>query len=99
MILSGSTGGSPRLISSTNSMPFTTRPNKVYSPSRKIESSKQMKNWLLALSGFWERAMPTAPRVKDSLSLNSAGTSGSFEPPMPVPVGSPVCAMKRSMTR
>ena len=30
---------------------------------------------------------------------NSAGRSGSSEPPVPVPVGSPVCAMKPSMTR
>jgi hypothetical protein len=31
--------------------------------------------------------------------LNSALRSGLSEPPMPVPVGSPPCAMKPSITR
>ena len=31
--------------------------------------------------------------------LNSAGTLGRLEPPEPVPVGSPVCAMNPGMTR
>ena len=51
-ILSGFTTGSPRLISSTWSMPSITLPQTVYWRSRKVASSKQMKNWLLALLGF-----------------------------------------------
>ena len=31
--------------------------------------------------------------------LNSAGRLGRVEPPVPVPVGSPVCAMNPGMTR
>ena len=57
-----------------------------------------MKNWLLALSGFSVRAIETLPR-KCGIALNSAFRSGSEEPPCPVPVGSPVCAMKPSITR
>ena len=50
-ILSGVAGGSPRVILSTFSMPRLTRPHTVYWPSRKVASSKQMKNWLSA--EFW----------------------------------------------
>ena len=52
-ILSGLAGGSPRVILSTFSMPWLTRPHTVYWPSRKVASSKQMKNWLSAESGDW----------------------------------------------
>ena len=56
-----------------------------------------MKNWLSALFGICARAIDTVPRTWGSL-LNSAGRFWP-EPPMPVPVGSPVCAMKPAMTR
>jgi hypothetical protein len=46
---------------------------------------------------IWARAIEQVPRTCGSL-LNSA-LSFLPEPPMPVPVGSPVCAMKPSMTR
>ena len=62
-ILSGSSTGSPRLILSTCSMPSTTRPHTVYWPSRNEASSKQMKNWLSALSGLAARAMDAVPRT------------------------------------
>src|SRR5262249_995662 len=89
--------GAPRLILSTNSMPDTTRPHTVYWPSRKFESLNTMKNWLRALLGSLVRAIDTAPRLCGSLE-NSA-LSVSPMPPVPVPVGSPVWAMKPSMTR
>ena len=57
-----------------------------------------MKNWLLALFGSEVRAMPSVPRSNGS-DENSAGRSGLSEPPRPVPVGSPVCAMKPGITR
>src|SRR5476651_1960720 len=97
IILSGLAGGSPFLILSTNSMPDVTRPHTVYWPSRKFESFSTMKNWLRALLGSLVRAIETAPRVCGSL-LNSAGSSSPM-PPEPVPAGSPVWAMKPSITR
>src|SRR5438552_945120 len=97
-ILSGLAGGSPRSILSTHSMPFTTSPHTVYCPSRKPPSANMMKNWLLAELGSCALAMPTVPRAKWALE-NSACILGSFDPPVPVPVGSPVCAMKPSITR
>ena len=42
--------------------------------------------------------MPTVPR-SNGTEENSAGRSSYFEPPRPVPVGSPVWAMKPSITR
>ena len=96
--LVGVAHGSPRLILSTFSMPSITLPQTVYCLSRKRASSKQMKNWLLALLGFCERAIEQTPRTCGS-ALNSAGRFGYFEPPVPVPCGQPVCAMKPSMTR
>ena len=57
-----------------------------------------MKNWLLALLGFCERAIEHTPRTCGS-ALNSAGRLPYFEPPVPVPCGQPVWAMKPSMTR
>ena len=57
-----------------------------------------MKNCELAESGLWLRAIPRVPRKNFSLE-NSAGMFGRSDLPMPVPVGSPVWAMKPSMTR
>src|SRR3546814_18427420 len=57
-----------------------------------------MKNWLLAEFGFDVRAMEQTPRTCGSAE-NSAFRSGFSDPPMPVPVGSPPCAMKPSITR
>ena len=56
-----------------------------------------MKNWLCALLGSLVRAIDTVPRTCGSL-LNSAGSLSPM-PPMPVPCGSPVWAMKPSITR
>jgi hypothetical protein len=53
--------------------------------------------WLSAESGDCARAIDTAPLVCGSV-LNSA-LSFWPEPPVPVPVGSPVWAMNPSMTR
>ena len=97
-ILSGVAGGSPRWMASTYCMPAITRPNAVYLPSSAKRGWKQMKNWLFALSSLWARAIDTVPR-KCGTALNSALRSGSGDPPVPVPVGSPVCAMKPSITR
>ncbi len=95
--MSGSFTGSPRLIWSILSMPSTTSPHTVYWPLRNDASSKQMKNWLSAESGFWARAIEQVPRTCLP-ELNSA-LRCLPEPPMPVPVGSPPWAMKPSMTR
>src|SRR5690348_8758660 len=97
-ILSGSLTGSPRLILSTFSMPEITLPHTVYCLSRKRASVKQMKNCELAEAGFCARAMEQVPRTCGS-ELNSALRFGYFEPPVPVPFGHPVCAMKPSITR
>src|SRR5580698_1351954 len=97
-ILSGSRTGSPRLILSTFSMPETTLPQAVYCLSRNFASSKQMKNWELAESGLCARAIETVPRTCGS-ALNSALRFGYFDPPVPVPLGQPVCAMNPSITR
>jgi len=70
-----------------------TCPHTVYWRSSQGDSSKQMKNWLLALLGLLLRAIETVPRTCFS-AVNSAFKSGRCEPPVPVPVGSPVCAMK-----
>src|SRR5674476_971375 len=96
-ILSGSLTGSPRLILSTLSIPSITLPQAVYWLSRKRASSKQMKNWLSPESGLPARAIDTVPRTCGSL-LNSA-LSFCPEPPVPLPCGQPVCAMKPSITR
>eukprot|EP00828_Plagiopyla_frontata_P007793 TRINITY_DN13757_c0_g1_i6.p1 TRINITY_DN13757_c0_g1~~TRINITY_DN13757_c0_g1_i6.p1 ORF type:complete len:625 (-),score=209.73 TRINITY_DN13757_c0_g1_i6:814-2688(-) len=77
----------PRLMLSTNCMPLMTVPQTVYLPSRYGAGAKQIKNWLSALSGAWERAMPQVPRLNGML-LNSAGMFVP-EPPLPVPSGSP----------
>src|SRR6516165_7694917 len=97
MMRSGSATGSPRLILSTFPIPSVTWPQTVYLPLRKGASAKQMKNWLSAESGDCARAIDTVPRRWGSL-LNSA-LSFLPEPPVPVPWGQPVCAMKPSMTR
>ena len=88
----------PALILSTTSIPETTSPKAVYLPSREPASAVVMKNCELAESGSSERAMPRMPRLK-WVALNSAGRFGRLEPPVPVPVGSPVWAMKPGMTR
>ncbi len=46
----------PFLIRSTCSMPWVTWPHTVYWPSRKVASSKTMKNCESALSGLAARA-------------------------------------------
>src|SRR5690606_19328 len=97
-ILPGSRGGSPLGSASTYSMPLITSPQTVYCRSRKRASSKQMKNWLLALSGTCVRAIEQVPRTCGA-SLNSALRSGLSEPPIPVPVGSPPWAIKSGITR
>src|SRR5580704_13800985 len=97
-ILSGSRTGSPRLILSTFSMPETTLPQTVYFRSRNPASPKQMKNCELAESGSLARAIEAVPRTCGS-ALNSALMFGYFEPPVPVPCGQPVWAIKPSMTR
>ena len=96
-ILSGFCTGSPRLILSTFSMPSVTLPHTVYWLLRNEASSKQMKNWLSPESGLAARAIEVVPRTCGSL-LNSA-FSFLPEPPVPVPCGQPVCAMKPSITR
>ena len=92
------------------SIPSVTLPHTVYWRSRKVASPKQMKNWLLAESGFCERAMEQTPRTCGSLE-NSCFRFGFLEPPMPARPGlkfgelvlpfstSPPWAMKPSMTR
>src|SRR5258705_4103138 len=95
-ILSGFCTGSPRLILSTFSMPDVTLPQTVYWPLRNDASSKQMKNWLSPESGLLARAIEVVPRTCGSL-LNSA-LSFLPEPPVPVPSGHPVSAMKPSIT-
>ena len=97
-IRAGARTGSPRLIVSTTSMPSITLPHTVYWRSRKRASEKQMKNCEFAECGKLVRAIEQVPRTCGS-ALNSALRSGSSEPPEPVPVGSPVWAMKPSMTR
>ena len=79
-------------------MPSTTSPQTVYWLSRKVESSRQMKNWLLAEFGALVRAIEQTPRTCGSRE-NSAFRSGFFDPPEPVPVGSPPWAMKPAITR
>ena len=56
-----------------------------------------MKNWLSALFGSWARAIETVPRT--CFSFENSALSLLPEPPVPVPVGSPVCAMNPSITR
>src|SRR5580658_8435124 len=73
-------------------MPDTTLPKIVYLPSSAGAVPNMMKNWLSALFGSEARAIATTPRTKCSLVENSA-CSGCPEPPVPVPVGSPPCAM------
>ena len=78
-------------------MPDVTLPQTVYWPLRNDASSKQMKNWLSPESGLAARAIEVVPRTCGSL-LNSAFSFWP-EPPVPVPCGQPVCAMKPSITR
>src|SRR6476659_883149 len=78
-ILSGLAGGSPRVILSTFSMPWLTRPHTLYWPSRKVASSKQMKNWLSAESVDWARAMETAPRAGGIAGLRHEAVDDAVE--------------------
>ncbi len=78
-------------------MPSITRPQTVYWPLRLGAAANMMKNCESALLGFWARAMPTVPRTNGALE-NSAARS-TPDPPVPLPFGSPVCAMKSSITR
>src|SRR6185312_399873 len=89
----------PRLIWSTSSMPDVTWPQMVYWPFRCGAGSNMMKNWLFALFGLCERAIPQVPRWNLAESENSARMLSRSLPPVPVPVGSPPCAMKPSITR
>ena len=98
-ILPGLRGGSPLGSASTCSMPSVTSPQTVYWPSRNRASSKQMKNWLFALFGIvGARHRRDAANMRLAW-LNSAGRFGLSEPCMPVPVGSPPCAMNPGITR
>lgn len=58
----GVRGGSPLGRESTASMPLVTFPQTVYFRSRKLASSKQMKNWLFAELGSLDRAIEQTPR-------------------------------------
>src|SRR5260221_14180421 len=98
MIFPGSRGGSPLGRASMCSMPEVTSPQTVYWLSRKPESARQMKNWLLAEWGFEVLAMEQTPRLCGAL-LNSDFRLGLAEPPPPVPVGSPPWAIKPRLTR
>ena len=80
------------------SMPSMTWPQTEYCLFSHGASVKQMKNCELAEFGIWLRAMEQVPRTWLMLE-NSAFRSGSCEPPCPVALGSPVCAMKPSITR
>src|SRR5215813_10709539 len=53
----------PFLMASTCSMPETTLPQTEYCRSSQGASSKQMKNWLLALLGLAVRAAESVPRL------------------------------------
>ena len=57
-----------------------------------------MKNCEFAESGLCARAIEQVPRTCGS-ALNSCLMFGYFEPPVPVPFGQPVWAMKPSITR
>ena len=59
-------------------MPSVTSPQTVYWLSRKRASSKQMKNWLLAVFGLAVRAIEQTPRTCGSFE-NSAFRSGLSE--------------------
>ena len=69
----------------------------MYWPSRCGAGAKQMKNWLSALLTSEERAIETVPRT--CFTAENSASSRLPEPPVPVPVGSPPCAMKFGITR
>ena len=68
-------GPSPFLILSTNSIPSMTLPKTVYCLSKCGAASKQIKNWLFALSGSADLAADKTPLVW-AISVNSAFTFG-----------------------
>src|SRR5437588_6431897 len=47
----------------STSSPLIKQPKAVYWRSRNLASPRQIKNWLPAESGFWERAMERTPRT------------------------------------
>ena len=61
-------------------------------------SSTLRAGWSDVAAGLAERAIDTLPRTC-GMRWNSSAMSGNSEPPVPVPVGSQVCAMKPSITR
>src|SRR5437016_11280543 len=63
------TGVSP--MARSTSSPLISWPNAVYCRSRNFASARQMKNWLPAETGCYERAIETTPRTCER-SLNSA---------------------------
>ena len=70
------------MIISINSIPFTTFPKAEYCLSKCGAESKQIKNWLLALSGSADLAADKTPRVW-AMSVNSAFKLGKSDPPVP----------------
>ena len=68
-ILPGVRGGSPSAVVDMFHTALDNTP--VYCRSRKVASSKQMKNWLLALLGFCAQAIEHTPRTCKSSALNS----------------------------
>ena len=74
--------GSPFLILSINSIPLVTFPKAEYCLSKWGAESKQIKNWLFALSGSADLAAEIIPLVW-ATSVNSAFKLGKSEPPVP----------------
>ena len=67
---------------SINSIPLTTLPKAEYCLSKWGADSKQIKNWLFALSGSADRAADTVP-LTCAMSVNSAFKLGKSDPPVP----------------
>ena len=88
---------SPFLIASICSMPEATLPQIVYCPSRNGAGAKHDEELAVGAVRVGARAIETVPRT--CFSFENSALSLLPEPPVPVPVGSPVCAMKPSMTR
>ena len=63
-------------------MPLITLPNAEYCRSKWGADSKQIKNWLFALSGSADLAADKVPRVW-AISVNSAFKLGRSDPPVP----------------
>ena len=71
--VSGRSGGCVGVVAifSKTSSPLINLPNVVYLPSKNVGSPWQMKNWLPAESGSFERAIEITPRTCER-ELNSA---------------------------